>query len=85
MRSFIVGDLFQFVIERVWKASGDELGLGVVCEAFAVEFVFEMLERESLVKNDDVSYAGGGLTFDERAGSTKGRKDSKNEDVLHYE
>ncbi len=69
MRSFIVGDLFQVVVEWIWEDSGDELGLSVVCKAFAVEFVFEMLEHESVVENADVGYAGAGLAFDERAGT----------------
>jgi hypothetical protein len=43
--------------------------LSVVCKAFAVEFVFEMLEHESVVENADVGYAGAGLAFDERAGT----------------
>lgn len=47
----IVGDLLEVGIEGGVKSSFGKVCLGVVGETFAVEFVLEVLESESIVQD----------------------------------
>lgn len=60
MGGFVVGDFFQVVVEGVCESGFDEVGLGIVGEAFTVELVLEVLESQSVVEDANFQSSGQG-------------------------
>lgn len=52
---FIIVYLLQVLVERVWEASSDEVGLSVVGKTLVVELAFKVLESESIVEDGGVA------------------------------
>lgn len=51
MNGLVVRHFLEVGVEGVCEAGGNELGLSVVCETFAVELVFEVLQSKSIVQD----------------------------------
>ena len=77
MRRLISSNDLQIIIEWVGEASSDEVRLGIVDEALAVEGRFEVLEREGVVEDIAVCGTGGTLGVGDRGGQGRGQDGEK--------